>query len=98
MPNYIQKALKHFNIPYPSKPIYAPYYFTENKLNNQSLIILSDDLILLPKEIKLIQQIISILLFYTRAVDSTLVETLNDLLSNQTKATKPLIDKLIHLL
>ena len=98
LPNYIAKALKRFNVQPPSKPVHATHHFIENKRKDQTPIVTPTERILPAKEIKLVQQIIRVLLFYSRAVNVTLVETLNNLLSRQSKATKSLMQELILLL
>jgi hypothetical protein len=90
MPGYIQQALHKFQHPNPTRPQHAPHQHKEIKYGVQlQLTDPSDNSPLLPKDgIKRLQQIICALLYYARAVDSTMLAALSDLSSAQAKGTK----------
>ncbi len=93
MPGYIKQALHKFQHPTPSKPQHAPHKHSEIQYGAKTQFTdPADESPPLPKEgIKRLQQIIGTLLYYARAVDSTLLVALSDLSSaqaNGTEATK----------
>jgi hypothetical protein len=92
MPGYNTQALYKFQRPLPPKPQHAPH--KRNKIHQYGTKLQveepDDKSPPLPKDgIKRLQQIIGTLLYYARAVDSTmLVLALGDLSSAQAKATE----------
>lgn len=89
MPTYIEKALIRFEHPMPKKPQNSPHAWTKpNYGSAQQMTAAPDDGIPLePAKIKTLQQIIGVLLYYARAVDSTMLVALGSLAAAQTKST-----------
>ena len=90
MPGYIQQALHKFQHPPPNKPQDSPYPATVKQYGVQvQLTDPIDTSARLPAhEIKWLQQIIGTFLFYSRAVDPTLLTALSELSSAQATATE----------
>jgi len=100
MPGYIQRALERFQHPYPSRPQHSPHSWTPPKYGTEAQIT-SDTPESPPAstdQIKRLQQIIGVLLFYARVVDNTLLVTLGTIASEQSKATEKTIKAITHLL
>jgi hypothetical protein len=90
MPGYVQAALHKFQHPTPKKPEDAPYkhnipqygikvHLTELPDNSPPL---------LKVEVTRLQQVVGTFLFYTQAVDSTMLVALSTLASQQANATE----------
>ena len=89
MPSYVQQALHKFQHPPPSKPQDSPYHAMVKQYGVKvQLTDPIDTSARLPAhEIKRLQQIIGTFLFYSRAVDPTLLTALSELSSAQATAT-----------
>ena len=89
MPGYVDHALHKFQHPTPKKPQDSPYPAAVKQYGVQ--VQLTDPIDtsarLPPHEIKRLQQIIGTFLFYSRAVDPTLLTALSELSSAQATAT-----------
>jgi hypothetical protein len=100
MPGYIAKALTRFAHPTPNKPQHQPHPHTE-RIYGATIQYAkkTDDSPLLPAEGKTyIQQVLGVLLYYGRAVDSTILVALSSIASMQaapTALTKDLIKMLL---
>ena len=85
IPNYIKKLLKKINHPKPLKPCHTPSTYpckTYGKI--QIPIPTHDELpILPPSKIKYIQPIIGSLLYYSRAVDPTMLVDIGSIAAQQ---------------
>ena len=90
MPNYVEKALQRFNHQKPSKPQLSPFAWSTPKYGAKTQFApLPDPSKPLPADqIKRLQQIIGVFLYYARAVDSTMLVALGTLAAAQTKATE----------
>ena len=90
MPGYVQQALHKFHHPPPNKPQDSPYPATVKQYGVQvQLTDPIDTSARLPAhEIKRLQQIIGTFLFYSRAINPTLLTALSKLSSAQATATK----------
>jgi hypothetical protein len=90
MPGYVTQALHKFQHPLPSKPQHAPHKHNKIQYGTKLQLAEPDDkLPPLPKDgIKRLQNIIGTILYYGRAVDSTMLVALGDLSSAQAKGTK----------
>ena len=90
MPGYVQQALHKFQHPPPNKPQDSPYPATVKQYGVQvQLTDHIDTSARLPAhKIKRLQQIIGTFLFYSRAVDPTLLTALSELSSAQATATE----------
>ena len=80
MPSYVPNKLKELNHTQPEKPQYAPYpsapqFMHSQKKKNQKDITEC----LSKKQTKRIQQIVGSFLYYIRAIDITLIKSLNTL-------------------
>jgi hypothetical protein len=100
MPGYIKAALHKYQHPAPSLPEHAPHtwnppiygaktQFVDDKTSSP---ILSD------KDVNKLQQLTGTLLYYARAVDPTLIMTINVLASGQSNATEVTAGKVIKLI
>jgi hypothetical protein len=100
MPGYIKAALHKYQHPAPARPEHAPQtwnppiYGAKTQFVNEATPIpaLSD------KDVNKLQQLTSTLLYYARAVDSTLIIPINVLASEQSNATEVTAEKVIKLL
>ena len=90
MPGYIEKALQRFNHPTPKKPEHAPHAWTKPQYGSKIQMTAPPDSTqpLDKTGIKRLQEIIGTLLFYARAVDSTMLVALGTLAAAQTKGTE----------
>jgi hypothetical protein len=100
MPGYIKAVLHKYQHAAPTRPEHAPHtwnppiygaktQYVEDKTTSPAL---SD------KDINKLQQLTGTLLYYSRAVDPTLIMPINVLASEQSKATSFTADKVIKLL
>jgi hypothetical protein len=100
MPGYIKAALHKYQHAAPAQPQHAPYtwkppiygaktQYVEDKTTSPAL---SD------KDVNKLQQLTGKLLYYSRAVDTTLIMPINVLASEQSKSTAVIADKVIKLL
>lgn len=101
MPGYIAAALHKFQHPTPPKPQHAPHAWTAPQYSSKTaqLAMPIDDSPPLPADqVQRIQQVVGTLLYYARAVDSTLLVALNTIASSQAKATEHTAAAVTHLL
>ena len=89
MPGYIKVALLRFQHETPTRPEHAPYKYVNSTYSTQppELILEDTSTPLIKSQITRIQQIVGTLLYYTRAVDTILLTTLNDIATQQSKGT-----------
>ena len=89
MPNYIQLALHKFQHPAPTRAQHAPHAWTRPDYGAQQQYTTPPDTtqVLQPDSIKRVQQITGTLLYYAKAVDSTLLVALGTISSQKVKAT-----------
>ena len=90
MPNYVTKALHKFQHPTPKRAQYSPHQWTRpNYGATKQLATPLDTSPPIPEEQKRrIQQIIGTFLYYTRAVDCTMLPALNTLAEQQSAQLK----------
>ena len=82
MPNYITKTLKKLEHPPPKKPVSAPHKWTTPAYGRTPQIAPIDNTPLLnDKQKKRVQQIVGSLLYYARAIDSTILPALSEISS-----------------
>jgi hypothetical protein len=100
MPNYVATALHKFQHPPPSRRQHAPHHWTWPVYGARVQYAPEpDDKALLPAaDIKRVQQVVGTLLYYARAVDSTMLVALNAISASQSKATKNTAAAIVHLL
>jgi hypothetical protein len=98
MPNYIPKALERFRhgktVKGASSPeLYIPHYSKSNPATHQPQQVSVDNSPPLnPDEIKLLQQIVGVYLYYARAVDPTMLTAVNHIASLLSTPTKQLLE------
>ena len=90
MPGYIQKKLQKYKHHQPSKPQYAPYPTAPRKYGAESQELLPQDTAppATKEEITHTKKIVGIILYYSRAVDLTVLVDLSAITSYLAKATK----------
>jgi hypothetical protein len=100
MPGYIKAALHKYQHAPPARPEHAPHtwnppvygaktQYVENETTSPALS---------NKDVNKLQQLTGTLLYYARAVDPTLIMSINVLASEQSRATEDTSDKVIKLL
>jgi len=100
MPKYVPKALERIGHIFNGKPEHSPAAHTPINYGSkvqyaeldQNLPLLGD------KEIKMIQIIVGIFIYYGIAIDNTILVTLNDIAAEQSKATSKTTQKIVQLL
>jgi hypothetical protein len=100
MPGYIAKALKRFDIVTPSRPQHAPSAWIEPVYGSHTQLTPPADAStpLDPLGITRLQEIVGVLLFYARAIDSTMLVALGSLAAAQSQGTEATAKAAIHLL
>jgi len=91
MPQYVKKALERFNVPHLSHRTDSPLLYTPPSYGKsvQQLPTATDTSPRLPlTDIKWIQQVIGVFLYYARAVDPTMLQALNKYASLQAEPTQ----------
>ena len=93
IPGYITKLLQRFSHPIPKKPEHQPHFHVKPQYVIKVQLTEPRDKIplLQPDDITKLQQIIGALLYYARSVYGTLMSTLNELTSVQSKGTQATI-------
>ena len=97
MKDYIKNLMHKMQHPLPNKPEHNPHNCTPSKYGQTiQLAPISNNLPILPVErIKRVQQISGSLIYYARAVDHTILLTLNNIAAEQSRATTD-TEKQIH--
>jgi len=100
MPGYVKKLLHKLQHKQPAKPEHNPHTWKPPKYGQHAQYVepTPDLPILPPQRIKRIQKILGSLLYYARAVDHTILMTVNDLASQQSKPTVQTEEKINKLL
>ena len=100
MPGYIERALHRFQHPTPSTPEHAPHPWQKpNHGATTQFAMLPDDATALDvTDKRRILEVLGTLLFYARAIDSTLLTAIGELATEQSEGTKTTMDKLSQLL
>ena len=95
MPEYIPKALTRLNHPAPKKTQYAPHRWTAPAYGQRLHMAPDPDSseLLDQKGIKFIQTVVGIFLYYARALDPTMLRTLNEISRIQARPTKDTLAK-----
>ena len=89
MPKYVLKALRRFQIQPPFKPVHStakfepPVYRCKVQYAKQDLV----GVTLPVKSVLFIQQVVGVFLYYGRALDNTMLVTINDMSHEQSSAT-----------
>jgi hypothetical protein len=99
MPGYVQAALKRFKVASSGHLTHAPALYSPPVYGASVQYTPSTDTsTLTPAEVKFVQEVIGVFLYYSRAVDSTMFTTLNKLASQQSKPSKSLLSAVAHFL
>jgi hypothetical protein len=100
MPGYIKRALQRFAHAIPVRPQHSPHAYTAPKYGTGAQFAPDEgeSTPLGEANVKKLQQVLGVLLFYARMVDNTLLVDLTTLSSEQSKATNITMDKLTTLL
>jgi hypothetical protein len=102
MPGYVKAALHKFQHPQPTAPQHSPYPWNQPQHNtkaSQEAIAPDASPKLPPTDIKRIQKIVGTLLYYARrAIDNTMLVSLNTLAAEQSKGTENTAKAIVHLL
>ena len=100
MPGYIQRALSRFHHDPPTRPQHSPHAWTPPTYGSSPQLTSDPDPSPLANkdQIKRLQQIIGVLLYYARMVDMTLLVTLSTIASQQAHATLDTIKATTQLL
>jgi Reverse transcriptase (RNA-dependent DNA polymerase) len=100
MPGYIERALERFGHEAPAKHQPAPQPYTEPEYGAKIQYAQAPDNspALTADQTKRIQEIIGVLLYYARAIDSTLLVALGTLASEQANGTEATMKRITHLL
>jgi hypothetical protein len=90
MPGYVEKQLIKYNHPKPTKPQHCPWEPNPRNYGSktQDSLPIDDSPPLDEKGIKLIQQVVGSFLYYCRATDPTIPHALNELSSQQSRASE----------
>jgi hypothetical protein len=100
MPGYIKAALRKYQHPAPARPEHSPHTWNPPIYGAKTQFV-SDPTqspALSDKDVNKLQQLTGTLLYYSRAVDPTLIMPINVLASEQSNATEVTADKVIKLL
>ena len=100
MPHYITKTLEKLNHKAPRRPQHAPHKWIHRTYGAKAqLATIEKDLPpLSSKETKYIQKVVGCFLYYGRAVDLTILPTVNKIAIDQSKPTVVTMDKVRMLL
>jgi len=100
MPGYIERALQRFHHPTPSQPEHAPHPWQRPNYGAKTQYADAPDTAeaLNAADTLKIQEVLGTLLFYARAIDSTLLTAIGELATEQAGGTKATMEKLTQLL
>jgi hypothetical protein len=100
MPGYIDRALQRFSHPPPTKPQHSPHAWQKPSYGDKIQYAPDSDTspALDSKETKLVQEILGTLLYYARAVDSTMLVAIGTIATQQASATKQTMKAVVQLL
>ena len=100
MPGYIERALQCFQHPAPTRAQHAPHTWIKPQYGAITQYAPSPDTspALDVKDKLRVQEVLGVLLYYGRAVDSTILTAINTLASQQANATKETMKAITHLL
>jgi hypothetical protein len=100
MPGYVKAALHKFQHPEPSRPQDSPYPWNAPRYgeNSQDVFIPEFSPLLVQTDQTRLQQLVGTFLYYARALDNTMLMSLNALASQQNKATEITAKQIVHFL
>jgi hypothetical protein len=100
MPGYIDRALQRFAHSAPAKPEHSthawqkPNYGAKVQYASHD----EDDILVSAADTKHIQEVLGVILYYARTVDSTMLAAIGTIGASQVRATKTTMDAITHLL
>jgi hypothetical protein len=100
IPGYVQNVLQRFAHPDPDRPQHSPspWKTVTYGAKIQYADLPDDSTPLTPPEVTRLQEVISTLLFYARAVNSTMLVALGTIATSQTKGTEATAEASTHFL
>jgi hypothetical protein len=100
MPGYIARALQRFSHPTPTKPQHSPHAWKKPSYGDKVQYAPDTDNspALDAKDTKHVQEILGTLLYYARAVDSTMLTAIGSIATQQASATQATLKAVVHLL
>jgi hypothetical protein len=100
MPGYVTRALQRFSHPPPTKPQHSTHAWQKPSYGDKIQYAPDSDTspALDSKETKLIQEILGTLLYYARAVNSTMLAAIGTIATQQASATKQTMKAVVQLL
>ena len=99
MPGYVAAALRRFNVTRGSKPTHSPLLYEPIRYGAHVEKVTEDmSSPLGAADIKFIQEVIGVFLYYARTVDPTMLAPLNKLASRQANPTEQLLREVHHFL
>jgi hypothetical protein len=100
IPGYIERALQQFQHPTPQRPQHAPHAWVKSHNGAKTQYVPLDDASppLDAADTKRVQEVLGTLLFYARAIDSTMLAAAGSIASQQAKGTKATMEAIIQLL
>jgi hypothetical protein len=99
-PGYIERALQRFQHPTPQRPQHAPHAWVKPHygVKTQYAPLADTSPPLDAADTKPVQEVLGTLLFYARAIDSTMLAAIGSIASQQAKGTKATMEAIIQLL
>jgi hypothetical protein len=100
IPGYIERALQRFQHPIPQRPQHAPHAWVKPHYGakTQYAPLADTSPPLDAADTKRLQEVLGTLLFYARAIDSTMLAAIGSIASQQAKGTKATMEATIQLL
>lgn len=99
IPNYVNNALKRLGVIKSIHDVHSPIPFHHHSYNNQPQIVTRDESeAASPDQIKWLQVMVGIFLYYARLIDPTMLHAINKIASQQSKATQNTIKLANHFL
>jgi hypothetical protein len=100
MPGYVERALQRFQHPTPTSPEASPHEWQKPQYGAKTQYVAAADTSpsLDVTDTKRIQEVLGTLLYYARAVDSTMLAAIGELATQQTAGTKQTMEALTKLL
>jgi hypothetical protein len=100
MPGYIDRALQRFSHPTPSKPQHSPHAWQKPTYGTKVQYAPDPDSspALDASDIKRVQEVLGTLLYYARAVDSTMLAAIGSIATQQTNGTQATMKAVTQLL
>ena len=100
MPGYIERAIQRFQHAPPTRPQHAPHAWQKPNYGAKTQYAETEDTTapLDAAGTKRVQEVLGTLLFYARAVDSTMLVAIGDIATQQAKGTKATMQAIVQLM